>query len=112
MTTTITFDTHRFISSLRSAGFEEKQAEAFSSAFANAQNESELATKSDMRDLKSDVRNLEGELRNLETKTDTFRAEVKAEIGAMNSKIESLRWMLLLIAIILVAPSVKGLLGF
>nr|VFK61782.1 MAG: hypothetical protein BECKUNK1418G_GA0071005_101911 [Candidatus Kentron sp. UNK]VFK69989.1 MAG: hypothetical protein BECKUNK1418H_GA0071006_102211 [Candidatus Kentron sp. UNK] len=68
MATAITFDTRQFISTLRSAGVEEKQAEAFSNAFANAQNESELATKSDIR--------------NLETKTDAFRAEIKAEIGA------------------------------
>nr|VFK42973.1 MAG: hypothetical protein BECKTC1821E_GA0114239_102233 [Candidatus Kentron sp. TC]VFK42976.1 MAG: hypothetical protein BECKTC1821D_GA0114238_101442 [Candidatus Kentron sp. TC]VFK57267.1 MAG: hypothetical protein BECKTC1821F_GA0114240_101617 [Candidatus Kentron sp. TC] len=112
MTTAITFDTHRFISTLRSAGVEEKQAEAFSNAFADAQHESELATKGDIRDLKGDIRDLKSEIRNVETKTDAFRAEIKAEVGAINSKIESLRWMLLLIAIILVAPSVKGLLGF
>ncbi len=38
--TTITFDTHKFIRRLRSAGFEEAQAEAVAEAFQEAQLES------------------------------------------------------------------------
>ena len=37
--TTITFDTHQFISTLIEAGFEAKQAEAVSAAFKAAQSD-------------------------------------------------------------------------
>jgi hypothetical protein len=38
--TAITFDTHKFIKTLRSAGFDEEKAEAVASAFQEAQNDS------------------------------------------------------------------------
>jgi hypothetical protein len=43
--TTITFDTHKFIRRLRSAGFEEAQAEAVAEAFQEAQAESLPVTR-------------------------------------------------------------------
>ena len=43
--TTITFDTHKFIRKLRSAGFAEEQAEAVADAFAEAQSESLPVTR-------------------------------------------------------------------
>ena len=42
---TITFDTHKFIRRLRSAGFEEAQAEAVAEAFQEAQAESLPVTR-------------------------------------------------------------------
>jgi hypothetical protein len=42
---TITFDTHKFIRRLRSAGFEEAQAEAVAEAFQDAQVESLPVTR-------------------------------------------------------------------
>ena len=42
--TTITFDTHKFIRTLKEAGVPESQAEAFSDAFKEAQGEAELAS--------------------------------------------------------------------
>jgi hypothetical protein len=42
---TITFDTHKFIRKLRSAGFEESQAEAVAEAFRDAQEESVPVTR-------------------------------------------------------------------
>lgn len=59
---TITFDTHKFIRKLRSAGFEEAQAEAVSDAFSEAQVESGLATKRDIDDVRRDMRELEQRL--------------------------------------------------
>ena len=44
---TITFDTHKFVRTLKDAGFPEPQAEAISSAFQNAYTEADLATKRD-----------------------------------------------------------------
>ena len=42
---TITFDTHKFIRRLRSAGFEEGQAEAVAEAFQEAQSDSLPVTR-------------------------------------------------------------------
>nr|VFJ62509.1 MAG: hypothetical protein BECKDK2373B_GA0170837_11112 [Candidatus Kentron sp. DK]VFJ68523.1 MAG: hypothetical protein BECKDK2373C_GA0170839_11863 [Candidatus Kentron sp. DK] len=49
--TAITFDTLKFVRTLRDADFDEKQAEAISRAFKDAQDGAELATKVDLRDL-------------------------------------------------------------
>lgn len=64
---TITFDTHKFVRKLRTAGFEEAQAEAVSDAFSEAQGESDLATKRDIDDLRRDIdvlfERIDGELK-------------------------------------------------
>ncbi len=52
---TITFDTHKFVRTLKDAGVPESQAEAFSEAFKEAQGEAELATKRDIDDLRRDM---------------------------------------------------------
>ena len=49
--TTITFDTHKFIRTLKDAGIPESQAEAISEAFRAAHIEAEVATKTDLREL-------------------------------------------------------------
>jgi hypothetical protein len=63
----ITFDTHKFVRKLRSAGFEEAQAEAVADAFADAQGESDLVTKRDISELRRDIdvrfERLDGELK-------------------------------------------------
>ena len=60
--TTITFDTHKFVRTLKDAGVPESQAEAISEAFKEAQGEAELATKRDIDDLRRDMRDLEQRL--------------------------------------------------
>jgi hypothetical protein len=52
---TITFDTHKFIRTLKAAGVPESQAEAFSEAFKEAQGEANLASKRDIDDLRRDM---------------------------------------------------------
>ena len=47
----ITFDTHKFIRTLKASGIPEDQAEAIAEAFREAHIEAELATKSDLREL-------------------------------------------------------------
>lgn len=60
---TITFDTHKFIRTLKEAGIPESQAEAISEAFRAAHLEAELTTKTDLHALelalKAEVRELE-----------------------------------------------------
>ncbi|MBT8421180.1 MAG: CCDC90 family protein [Gammaproteobacteria bacterium] len=96
----ITFDTHRFIQTLRSAGVEEKQAEAFSIAFRDAQGEAELATKGDMRDVKAEMRELKAEISEVKTEVAALRNE-------MSAKFDSIRWVLLIIVIAVLAPIIK-----
>ena len=60
--TTITFDTLKFVRTLKAAGVPELQAEAFSEAFKDAQGEAELATKRDIEDLRRDMIQLEQRL--------------------------------------------------
>ncbi|MDP2902885.1 MAG: DUF1640 domain-containing protein [Methylovulum sp.] len=55
---TITFDTHKFVRTLKDAGVPESQAEAFSEAFKEAQGEAELATQHDIRDVRRDIDDL------------------------------------------------------
>ena len=47
--TTLTFDNHRFIRTLKDAGIPESQTEAISEAFRAAHIEAELATKTDLQ---------------------------------------------------------------
>lgn len=54
--TTITFDTHKFISTLIDAGFEAKQAEAVSEAFKVAQTNTDVASKQDIESLRQDMK--------------------------------------------------------
>ncbi len=64
---TVTFDTHKLIRKLRTAGFEEAQAEAVADAFTDAQGESDLATKRDISELRRDIdvrfERIDGELK-------------------------------------------------
>ena len=59
---TITFDTLKFVKRLKSAGFNDEQAEALSEAFKDSQETSieDLTTKNDLREL--EIR-INGELR-------------------------------------------------
>lgn len=54
--TTITFDTHKFITTLIEAGFEVKQAEAVSEAFKVAQTDTDVASKQDIESLRQDMK--------------------------------------------------------
>jgi len=68
--TTITFDTHQFISTLIEAGFETKQAEAVSAAFKAAQSDADIASVRDLREM---------ELR-LESKIDKVTTDLKVDL--------------------------------
>jgi len=48
---TVTFDTHKFVKTLKEAGVPELQAEAFSTAVQESHEAAELATKGDLRKL-------------------------------------------------------------
>src|SRR5260364_48373 len=58
------FDTHKFVRKLKSAGFNDPQAEALTEAVQESYVSAELATKADLREYKSAIRN---DLEKLET---------------------------------------------
>ncbi len=51
----ITFDTLKFVDTLREAGFDEKQAKALAKAQAEANEQSEFVTKQDLTEAKLDI---------------------------------------------------------
>jgi hypothetical protein len=63
---TITFDTLKFVRTLKSAGVPESQAEAFSEAFKETQGEAELATQQDIRDVRRDIEDVRRDMREME----------------------------------------------
>lgn len=52
----ITFDTHKFVRTLKDAGVPESQAEAISEAFKEAQGDTDVATKHDIENLRQDMK--------------------------------------------------------
>lgn len=46
---TVTFDTLRFVKTLKESGFDEKQAEAIAAAYRDASADQELVTKKDLQ---------------------------------------------------------------
>lgn len=99
--TAITFDTLKYVKTLKAAGFGEQQAEALAATQADvlAKNLDDLATKADIKELegatKANIKELEGKMRE-------FEARVMGEIR-LN------RWMLALIIIVTVLPALKSL---
>jgi hypothetical protein len=63
---TVTFDTLKFVRRLKEAGVPETQAEAFADALREAQGESDLVTKADLRaelaDLRAELAELKSDL--------------------------------------------------
>jgi len=53
--TTITFDTHKIIQTLKASGIEERQAEAITNAVRDAQSSTDTATKGDIELLRKDM---------------------------------------------------------
>lgn len=80
--TTITFDTHEFIKTLRDSGIPESQAEAMAKVQKASLSEvmdAALATKGDIQSVRADT------------------ASIKLELADVRSDIKILRWMLGLI---------------
>ncbi|MBF0434928.1 MAG: DUF1640 domain-containing protein [Magnetococcales bacterium] len=74
--TTITFDTHKYIKTLKAAGFEERQAEALADAQTGFVQQVE-----------------ETRLKELATKGDLRQLELKLEAKIAESKAETIKWM-------------------
>jgi len=80
MTTAITFDTLRFVETLKKSGIPENQAKAISKAFAHAHDDAKLATKNDILAVKTEIKDLRTELKG-DMKELEYRLIIK--MGAM-----------------------------
>ncbi len=78
--TTITFDTLKFVRTLKAAGVPESQAEAFSEAFKEAQGEAELATQHDINDVRRDINDLH---RDMDARLIQLEQRLIIKLGAL-----------------------------
>nr|VFJ60508.1 MAG: hypothetical protein BECKDK2373C_GA0170839_10822 [Candidatus Kentron sp. DK] len=99
--TAITFDTLKFTKRLTDADANPELAEATAGAFRDAHEEMGLATREDIDKLKSE---LKSEMELLRIHTDTG-------LKSLQDKTDSIRWMLLIPTIAVIAPQLKGFFG-
>src|SRR5260363_337281 len=89
------FDTHKFVRKLKSAGFNDPQAEALTEAVQESYVSAELATKADLREYKSAIRNdLEKLETNLRCEINILRKDIILKLGS------------LMVAVVTFAPSI------
>ena len=90
---TLAFDTHKAVKTLRETGFEEAQAEAVVATVGAALTEN-MATKSDVTPLKTDVAALKIDVAALKTDVAALKTDVaalKADVTALKADIDVLR---------------------
>lgn len=64
--TTIIFDTHKFVRTLKDSGVPGNQAEAIAEVIKEAQGEAELATKADIVSVRRDIDDVRRDMREME----------------------------------------------
>ena len=82
----VTFDTLKFVKTLREAGISEPQAEAFSTAVRESHEAADLATKADLREYESAIRS---DLEKLETSLRHEMRELRHGMSDMRKDIDS-----------------------
>ena len=83
---TVTFDTLKFVETLKEAGVPEPQAKAFSTAVQESQEAADLATKADLREYESVIR---GDLEKLETGLRHEMSELETGLRHEMSELEA-----------------------
>lgn len=86
MTATV-FDTHAAVTTLRGAGFDERQAEGVVSMVRQALSEG-VATKADMKDIRGDIKDLRGEIKRLEGRIENVedRMATKEDLARLETR--------------------------
>ena len=84
MTATV-FDTHAAVTTLRGAGFDERQAEGVVSMVRQALSEG-VATKADIKDIRGEIKDLRGEIKQLEGRIESIEGKVENIEGRMATK--------------------------
>jgi hypothetical protein len=93
--TTIAFDTHRFIRTIKESGIPENQAEAIAEAFRTAQVEADLVTKPDLNAHDTDLRHaLQETEQRLKAQIDALRGDFNLLRSDLTGKFTLLQWML------------------
>jgi len=99
---TVTFDTLKFVETLKEAGVPEPQAKAFSTAVRESHEVADLATKADLREYESAIRGdlekfdigLRHEMKELETglrhEIGDLRKDMDSGFASMDAKLEKL----------------------
>jgi len=78
---TITFDTLKFVETLRAHGLPEEQAKGVAEAFRDAQQESELNVQDGIRgDLNANALRLESKMAEMEFRLESKMAEMKIDL--------------------------------
>ena len=90
---TVAFDTYKAVKALRSAGFNDSQAEAVTEQIGAAISEG-LATTGDIQSSRSE---LKGDIQALEGKIQSLRSELKGDIQALEGKIQGLEGKILVL---------------
>jgi len=83
---TVTFDTLKFVETLKEAGVPEPQAKAFSTAVQESHEAADLATKADLREYESAIR---GDLEKLETGLRHEMGELRHEISDLRKDMDA-----------------------
>jgi hypothetical protein len=84
MTSTMTIDRHRYITTLRSAGMDEKLANAHAQGLADALQET-VATKTDLNSLQTHI---DTKLGIIDTRFAALDAKFDAKLGALESHLD------------------------
>ena len=83
MTATV-FDTHAAVTTLRGAGFDERQAEGVVSMVRQALSEG-VATKADIKDVRGEIKDVRGEVNELRGEIKNLRGEIQNLEGRIES---------------------------
>lgn len=87
---TVTFDTLKFVETLRDAGMPEAQAKAVSHAVREAHETADLATGRDLREASAAVRaDLKTVYTAIQSDMQTLRGEVKSDMQELRTDIQS-----------------------
>ena len=92
----VTFDTLKFVETLKEAGVPETQAKAFSTAVQESHEAADLATKGDIADLRHEMKEMETGLRH---EIGDVRHEISdlrkdMDVKLVNLKFELLKWII------------------
>jgi len=88
MNTAVTFDTLKFVETLEAANITGEQARAIAAAVRDVQHSADVATR--------------GDLHALETRLD-------AKIDKVDTKLDMLKWLLVLLTALTIAPFIKSM---
>ena len=86
MTATV-FDTHAAVTTLRGAGFDERQAEGVVSMVRQALSEG-VATKADIKDVRGEINELRGEIKELRGRIESIedRMATKEDLARLETR--------------------------